>query len=50
MYNNDVLNVDGLASRMRQIVDQRHGNVESSREYLKSLRNCLKDELDSDQL
>ena len=50
MYNNDVLNVDGLASRMRQIVDQRHANMESSSEYLKGLRNCLKNELDSDQL
>ena len=50
MYNNDVLNVDGLASRMRKIVDQRHTNMESSREYLKGLRNCLKNELDSDQL
>ena len=34
MYNNDVLNVDALASRMRQIVDQRHANMESSSEYL----------------
>ena len=50
MYNNNVLSVDGLASRMRQIVDQRHANMESSKEYLKNLRNCLKDELDSDQL
>jgi len=50
MYNNNVLNADRLASRMRQIVDQRHGNMESSKEYLKNLRNCLKDELDSDQL
>jgi hypothetical protein len=50
MYNNSTLSVDGLASRMRQIVDQRHGNMESSKEYLKNLRNCLKDELDSDQL
>ena len=50
MYNNDVLNVESLASRMKHIVDQRHGNIESSSEYLKNLRNCLKDELDSDQL
>ena len=50
MYNNDVLNVDALASRMGQIVDQRHANMESSSEYLKGLRNCLKNELDSDQL
>ena len=50
MYNNSVLNIDSLASRMRQIVDQRHGNMESSKEYLENLRNVLKDELDSDKL
>ena len=50
MYNNDVLNVESLASRMRHIVDQRHSNMESSKEYLNNLRKHLRDELDSDKL
>ena len=50
MYNNNVLNIDALANKMKNIVDQRHSNLEPSKEYLKNLREHLKHELDSDQL
>ena len=50
MYNNNVLNVDALANKMKNILHQRHQNLEPSKEYLQQLRKFLKDELDSDQL
>lgn len=50
LYNNKVMDVDGLAFKMNSIVKQRHQNLEPSREYLQQLRKFLKNELESDQL
>ena len=50
MYNNQVMDVDNLAFKMKSIVNQRHQNLEPSKEYLQQLRKFLKNELESDQL
>lgn len=54
VYNNNLLTVDGLANKMKDIVSKRHSNLEPSRDYLKNLREHLKHEfaefLESDQL
>lgn len=50
LYNNTVLSVEGLASKMMDIVAARHANLEPSREYLENLREKFKNELDSDEL
>lgn len=40
-YNNSVLNPEGLAKRMINVVNARHNNFETSKEYLKNLRKYL---------
>jgi hypothetical protein len=50
VYNNEVMDVDNLAFKMKSTVNQRHKNLEPSKEYLNQLREFLKNELDSDQL
>ena len=49
-YNSNVLTTEGLARKMISIVDARHANIEPSKEYLTNRRECLKNEMESDQL
>ena len=41
-YNNRVMNTDGLASIMKSVVNQRHENFESSKEYLEQQKKYFK--------
>lgn len=50
IYNNQIMNPEGLAFRMKSIINQRHQNLEPTKEYLEQLRKVLKDEMDANQL
>ena len=50
IYNNQIMNSEGLAFKMKSIINQRHQNLEPTKEYLEQLRKVLKDEMDANQL